>query len=255
MDAEMRTLVQDVCRAVCWVEGLTPDEPIMEWESEAVSYRPSDPTWTIYATEEMCAALERIYTAGFEAAREAALKWADQFEAATRSIPVGHEDRAKGASTYGWSMSFLREVRAAIRLLEPRSPTMRDADVLRRRLPKIDPEFIVICASAWCNEHGVGVGYAWDGRRFNNRADAIKHGLKLRGSDDFNIGQTYGDDLIWIGWMDQRHDEDEETMREIAESIGLTFDPRWHHLEYSKATGRVTGRRPLAAQAREGRDG
>lgn len=118
------------------------------------------------------------------------------------------------------------------------------------KLPKIDPEFIVICASAWMNSTGSGFGYAWDGQRFNNRNDAIKHGLKTRGSDDFNIGQTYGDDLIWFGWMDQRHDEDEETMREIAESAGLTFDPRWHDLEYSKATGEVIGRR-LAARENE----
>ena len=101
-----------------------------------------------------------------------------------------------------------------------------------------DPEFIVIIASAWCNPGGIGIAYSWDGARFNNRADAISHGLRTRGSDDFNIGQTYGDDLIWFGWMDERHREDEETMREIASSIGLTFDPRWHALEYSRATGR-----------------
>lgn len=112
-------------------------------------------------------------------------------------------------------------------------------------LPNIDPEFIVIIASAWCNESGIGINYGWDGARFNNRNDAIKHGWKLRGSDDFNIGQTYGDDLIWIGWMDERHDEDDDTMREIAESVGLTFDPRWHRLKFSKATGRVIGRREV----------
>lgn len=112
---------------------------------------------------------------------------------------------------------------------------------MAKTVPNIDPEFIVICASVWANERGCGLSYAWDGERFNNRNDAIKHGLKTRGSDDFNIGQTYGDDLIWFGWMDQRHDEDEDTMRDIAEDIGLTFDPRWHCLEFSKATGRVTG--------------
>lgn len=117
-------------------------------------------------------------------------------------------------------------------------------------VPNIDPEFIVIIASAWCNDTGFGIRYSWDGERFNNRADAIKHGLELRYSDDFNIGQTYGDDLILIGWMDERHNEDEATMREIAESIGLTFDPRWHNLEYSRATGHVIGFRQEAQNER-----
>ncbi len=106
-------------------------------------------------------------------------------------------------------------------------------------IPNIDPEFIVIWASAWANERGFGISNSWDGKRFNNRADAIKHGFDTRGSDDFNIGQTYGDDLVWFGWMDERIDEDEYTVRQIAEQIGLTFDPRWYRLTYSKADGRV----------------
>lgn len=110
-----------------------------------------------------------------------------------------------------------------------------------KKIPNIDPEFIVIFAAAWCNKHGIGISYSWDGERFNNRADAIKHGVRNRGSDDFNIGQTYGDDLIWFGWMDERLDEDEESMRNIAEDIGLTFDAKYHQLEFSKATGRPTG--------------
>lgn len=116
-----------------------------------------------------------------------------------------------------------------------------------KQIPNIDPEFIVIFASAWCNSGGVGISYSWDNQRFNNRNDAIKHGLKTRGSDDFNIGQTYGDDLIWFGWMDERMDEDEETMCEIAEDIGLDFDPRWYALEFSKASGKPTGWKAGAA--------
>ncbi len=107
--------------------------------------------------------------------------------------------------------------------------------------PDIDQEFIVICASAWANAGGYGISYSWDGQRFNNRDDAIKHGWELRGSDDFNIGQTYGDDLIWFGWMDRRHHEDDDTMREIAEAVGLNFNPKWNGLSFSKATGRITG--------------
>jgi hypothetical protein len=118
--------------------------------------------------------------------------------------------------------------------------TTRDTPPPHQWRPKrYDPEFIVVLASAWMNDAGFGIRYSWDGERFNNRADAIRHGNGLRGSDDFNIGQTYGDDLVWFGWMDQRHCEDDSTMREIAESIGLTFDPRWQKLEFSRATGRL----------------
>ena len=122
---------------------------------------------------------------------------------------------------------------------------------MNAKLPNIDPEFIVICQSAWMNDTGYGINYSWDGQRFNNRADAIKHGWKLRGSDDFNIAQTYGDDLIWFGWMDQRIDEPEDDAREIAAQIGLTLDSRWYALEYSKADGRVIGIRqqPEASNA------
>lgn len=123
----------------------------------------------------------------------------------------------------------------------------------KQNVPEIDPEFIVICQSAWMNESGFGIDYGWDGERFNNRADAIEHGWDIRGSDDFNIAQTYGDDLVWFGWMDRRIDEDDETMREIAEAIGLTFDPRWYRLEYSRASGKVIGRRAaLASIQKEG---
>lgn len=110
-----------------------------------------------------------------------------------------------------------------------------------KKIPNIDPEFIVIFGSAWANEYGAGVSYSWDRARFNNRNDAIKHGLKTRGSDDFNIGQTYGDDLIWFGWMDERIDEDEQTMFDIAHEIGLGFSPKWHALEFSRATGKPIG--------------
>lgn len=116
-------------------------------------------------------------------------------------------------------------------------------------IPDIDPEFIVICQSAWMDETGFGINYSWDGARFNNRADAIKHGWKLRDSDDFNIAQTYGDDLIWFGWMDQRMDEGDDDMREIAKSIGLNFDPRWYRLKLSKATGRAIGWQDAAGAA------
>lgn len=84
-------------------------------------------------------------------------------------------------------------------------------------------EHIVICQSAWMNEIGFGISYDWDGERFDSRKKAIKHGWKLRGSDDFNTAEVEGDRLTWFGWMDERMPEDDATMTEIAEAIGLTF--------------------------------
>jgi hypothetical protein len=89
-----------------------------------------------------------------------------------------------------------------------------------------DKDFIVICQSAWMNDSGFGISYDWDGERFKTRAKAIKHGWRLRDSDDFNIAELRGDELIWFGWMDQRMDEGDATMAEIAEAIGCDYTPR-----------------------------
>lgn len=89
-----------------------------------------------------------------------------------------------------------------------------------------EPEFIVICQSAWMNESGFGIDYHWDGQRFANSAEAIAHGWELRESDDFNIGRTIGECLVWFGWMNSDMKEDEDTVHGIAEAIGLKFSVR-----------------------------
>lgn len=72
--------------------------------------------------DEAADALERIYPAGFEACREMMERWADGFEAETRALPLGHEVRSRGSSTYNWRMNHLKEFRAAIRSLHPQEP-------------------------------------------------------------------------------------------------------------------------------------
>lgn len=79
-------------------------------------------------------------------------------------------------------------------------------------------DFIVICQSAWMNDSGFGINYSWDRERFSTRKRAIKHGWKVRGSDDFNIGIVEDDKLVWFGWMDEPMDDD---IVEIADGIGL----------------------------------
>lgn len=89
-------------------------------------------------------------------------------------------------------------------------------------------DFIVICQSAWMNDTGFGISYDWDGQRFKKRKQAIKHGWQLRDSDDFNIAEVSDNELTWFGWMAEKMDEDDATMAEIAEAVGLTFHPHNH---------------------------
>lgn len=100
---------------------------------------------------------------------------------------------------------------------------------------QLEREYIVICQSAWMNESGFGINYGWDRERFKTRAKAIKHGWKLRGSDDFNIAEICGETLTWFGWMDQPMDEDDDAMLEIADAIGLDYEPRRALKENSNA--------------------
>ena len=83
--------------------------------------------------------------------------------------------------------------------------------------------YIVVCQSAWCNAQGYGIDYGWDGEEFSTRKQAIKHGLKLRESDDFNIAVIQGGRLRSFDWMDKSVGEDDATMRKIATALGLTF--------------------------------
>jgi hypothetical protein len=80
-------------------------------------------------------------------------------------------------------------------------------------------EYIVVCQSAWMNDSGFGIDYNWDRERFKTMKQAIKHGWKVRGSDDFNTAKVVGDNLVWWGWMDEPMDAAE--IPEVAEAIGL----------------------------------
>lgn len=83
--------------------------------------------------------------------------------------------------------------------------------------------YIVICQSAWMNEHGFGINYDWDHQRFSTRKQAIRHGWRLRDTDDFNVGVVEGENLVSFDWMTEPVGEDDDTMAEIADAIGLNF--------------------------------
>ena len=48
-EMEGSSLVERICRAICGVEGIDPDELQQEYETEAHAYRPTDLRWTRYA--------------------------------------------------------------------------------------------------------------------------------------------------------------------------------------------------------------
>lgn len=81
--------------------------------------------------------------------------------------------------------------------------------------------YISILASAWMNESGSGINYDWDGETFQTRDAAIKHGLALRESDDFNVGVVENGKLVSLDWMSEVVDSDTAALTEIAEQIGL----------------------------------
>ena len=83
-------------------------------------------------------------------------------------------------------------------------------------------QFIVLCGQV------VGGGampfeinYSFDGKRFAFRRDAITHGLKIRGSDDFNIGVLNDGRLVSLDWMEDVVDAEPSVIAEVAQSIGL----------------------------------
>lgn len=49
---------------------------------------------------------------------------------------------------------------------------------------------------------------------------AIRHGFKTRGSDDFRIGEIYGEWLKSVSWMSEK-EFDESEVSETAEQLGL----------------------------------
>ncbi|HEA0268855.1 TPA: antitoxin, partial [Salmonella enterica] len=55
---------------------------------------------------------------------------------------------------------------------------------------------------------------------FDKRDKAIKHGFKMQGSDDFNIGVIEAGRLVSFDWMDKPVGESPEILAEIADAIG-----------------------------------
>lgn len=77
-------------------------------------------------------------------------------------------------------------------------------------------EYVVICAQIMGDgSKPFEIVYGWDMDRFTVRQKAISHGLKIRGSDDFNIGVLENDKLISLDWMREPVDTDPKVLAMI----------------------------------------
>ena len=87
-------------------------------------------------------------------------------------------------------------------------------------------KYIVVCQQVLCSPgEAIRIHYGWDGEEFGARKAAIKHGFSVRGSDDFNVGVVQGGRLLSFDWMENPVGEDDESMAEIAEALGLEYEP------------------------------
>ncbi len=83
-------------------------------------------------------------------------------------------------------------------------------------------QYIVLCGQVvGGGERPFEIVYGFDGERFKDRSDAIAHGLRERGSDDFNIGVVKRGRLVSLDWMNKPVDTEPEVLNPIAEQICL----------------------------------
>jgi len=82
--------------------------------------------------------------------------------------------------------------------------------------------FIVICQQiVGSSAEELRTVTEWDGEFYDTRQAAIKAGLALRGSDDFNIGVVQNGNLISFDWMDESLGETPDVLEDIAFEIAL----------------------------------
>ncbi len=81
-------------------------------------------------------------------------------------------------------------------------------------------EYIVLCAQIVGSDRFETV-YAFDGKSFPTREQAIAHGFTKDRSDDFNIGVLEFGKLVSLDWMQEPIGEDPDVIAQIADQVGL----------------------------------
>ena len=84
--------------------------------------------------------------------------------------------------------------------------------------------WIVLCQQVVTGERGEwSIVYNFDHEYFSDKKAAIKHGFKIRDSDDFNVAAVEGGKVTRLFWMDEEQ-KDEEALQAINEQHSFPFD-------------------------------
>lgn len=80
--------------------------------------------------------------------------------------------------------------------------------------------FLPYRTSVWMNEHDCGFHY-YVLEQATTLQRAIKRGLALNGSDDFNIGVIRGGRMVAVLWMEREINEEAEVIDRIGHELGV----------------------------------
>lgn len=102
------------------------------------------------------------------------------------------------------------------------SETTHKPEIEQRWEVQPGDRFLPYAATVWMNEHD----YGWHYRVLDHPATtlprAIKRGLAMNGSDDFNIAVIRGGRMVAVLWMEDDLDEDQDVIDRIADALGVT---------------------------------
>lgn len=85
--------------------------------------------------------------------------------------------------------------------------------------------WIVLCQQVVTGDRGEwGIVYNFDHEYFATKKQAIKHGFKIRESDDFNVATVEGGKVTSLFWMDEEQ-KDAEAIAAINEQHGFRSEP------------------------------
>lgn len=82
--------------------------------------------------------------------------------------------------------------------------------------------YLTVTAQLVTTDAGHSTAYYSDLVRHSTRQDAIHHGLRSLGHDDFVIATMCGDTVVRVGWMGEDRDDPDERA-DLAHEFGWEF--------------------------------
>ena len=81
--------------------------------------------------------------------------------------------------------------------------------------------FVPYAVTIWMNEHDHGFNYRVLDQEATTLPRAIKRGLAMNGSDDFNIAAMRGGRMVAALWMQEIVDDEPGVIERIADALGV----------------------------------